>query len=236
MSLQTNLVSYWKFNESSGNAADSVGSNTLVNTNSITYGAGKIANCADLEYSSSQYFVTSGNPTTLRFTGNCSFAGWFNFESFTSTSQLFTKRTSTGNQRSYNFFYDNADNKLKWNIFTNGSDDNIASVSWTPSTATWYHIGMAYNASAGSVAFYVNGAQQGTTQTGLPNAIYDGTSPFAIGTIFVLGGEFLDGKVDECGAWSRTLDTAEFTRLYNSGNGLSYPFATEVCGLPPFNY
>jgi len=233
--LTNSLVSYWKFNESSGNASDSIGSNTLTNNNSIPYTAGKIANCADLEYASSQYF-TAADSVSLSFKNDVTFAGWFNFESFPATSQLFAKRTSTDNQRSYNFFYDDAEDKLKFNIFTNGSDDNIASVSYTAPTSTWVHIAVAYNAAAGSAAFYVNGTQQGTTQTGLPTAIFDSTSPFSIGTIFVLGTEFLDGKVDECGAWSRTLSATDIATLYNNGNGNSYPFYITVHGLPPFNY
>ena len=44
MALTDNLVSYWKLDESSGNAADSVGSNTLTNTGTATYAAGKINN------------------------------------------------------------------------------------------------------------------------------------------------------------------------------------------------
>ena len=56
MALTDNLVSYWKLDESSGNAADSVGSNTLTNTNTVTYSAGKINNGADFERDSAQYF------------------------------------------------------------------------------------------------------------------------------------------------------------------------------------
>ena len=36
MALTTNLVDYYKYDESSGNAADTVGSNTLTNNNTVT--------------------------------------------------------------------------------------------------------------------------------------------------------------------------------------------------------
>src|SRR3990167_551156 len=45
MALDTNLVAYWKMDESSGDATDSVASHTLTNTN-VTYGTGKINNGA----------------------------------------------------------------------------------------------------------------------------------------------------------------------------------------------
>ena len=34
----------------------------------------------------------------------------------------------------------------------------------------------------------------------------------------------LEGNMDEVGIWKRKLTTAEIAALYNSGNGLSYPF------------
>ena len=37
--LTDNLVSYWKFDESSGNTTDSVGSNNLTNNNSVGFSA-----------------------------------------------------------------------------------------------------------------------------------------------------------------------------------------------------
>ena len=44
-SLLNGLVSYWKLDETSGNAVDNIGGNTGVNTN-VTYAAGKINNGA----------------------------------------------------------------------------------------------------------------------------------------------------------------------------------------------
>lgn len=224
MALTDNIAAYWKFDESSGNAADSVGSSTLVNNGTITYSAGKILNGANLASASSQYFTVADN-TALSITGDLSIAGWYNFTSTAGTQALAAKRTSTGNQRSYTF-YINAGNTLNTDFFPDGSTDSLASVSWTPLTGTWYHIGFAYNATGGSVAFYVNGAQQGTTQTGVTNSIFDSTSPFSIGAYFVGPTALLNAEVDEIGVWSRTLSASEFSLLYNNGLGISYPFAT----------
>ena len=55
----------------------------------------------------------------------------------------------------------------------------------------------------------------------------DSTNPFAIG---VWTGAFpsgnMDGLIDEVGFWKRTLTSGERTQLYNSGNGLAYPFSS----------
>lgn len=69
----TGLTGYWKFNESSGNASDSSGnSNTLTNT-SVTYGAGKISNCA--VFNGSAKFNCSGTNFAMG-TGAFTFAFW----------------------------------------------------------------------------------------------------------------------------------------------------------------
>ena len=72
MSLTTNIVAYWKFDESSGNAMDSTGNgNTLTNVNTVTYSAGKINNGANFVAASSQYFsATAAAPAS----GNGSFS------------------------------------------------------------------------------------------------------------------------------------------------------------------
>ena len=52
-----NLISWWKFDESGGNAADSHGSNTLTNNGTTGYAAGLWGNCADLgTANSTKYF------------------------------------------------------------------------------------------------------------------------------------------------------------------------------------
>jgi hypothetical protein len=46
---------------------------------------------------------------------------------------------------------------------------------------------------------------------------------------FAIGGQYdgtilLDGSMDEVGLWNRVLTGAELTALWNSGNGVTYPF------------
>src|ERR1041385_3310343 len=61
-SLLTSLVASWKFDESSGNAADATGrSNTLTNNNTVTYNTGQLSNAAYFASASSQYFSIASN-------------------------------------------------------------------------------------------------------------------------------------------------------------------------------
>lgn len=44
----------------------------------------------------------------------------------------------------------------------------------------------------------------------------------------------LDGDLDEVGYWNRVLTPTELTDLYNSGNGITYPFTPPITDSPSF--
>lgn len=227
MALSDNLISYWKFDESSGNAADSVGSNTLTNINTTSYVAGKINNGADVEVSSSQGFsIADASQSGLDLSGDLTFSVWFKMESAPSGGEgsIIVKRIGAGNNRSYHWKLNNGGTQIGLLWYTDGSSvGGNLSVAWTPSTATWYH--MAVTKSGTTAKFYVNGAQQGTDQTGSSATIHNGTAPFEVAYWSDDAG-FVDGVLDEMGVWSRALSDSEISSLYNGGSGLGYPFAS----------
>ena len=226
MALTDNLTAYWKFDESSGNASDSVGSNTLTNNNTATYSTGKINNGAYCVDASNQYFSRS-SANDLRLKDDFSISAWFYFDS-TGIMWLVDKRSESGQDFSIYALYFSGSNTLALRT-TNGSSSSLVdrSVAWTPSTSTWYHIVVTRKASDGSIKFYVNGSQQGSTQTGYTGSLHDNSDlPFYVGRYKDSGenDRDLDGRVDELGMWSRELTSTEVGELYNSGDGLQYPF------------
>jgi len=227
MALTDNLVSYWKLDESSGNAADSVGSNTLTNNNSTAYATGKINNGADFENSSSQYLsIADGTQSGLDITGDLSISFWWKPESHTGFTWLVSKYLIAGNQRSYGVYYDTG-NTLYFVFSNNGTATSGAGYSFTPSDGTWYHIVIAYN-SSGVQTIYVNGSSIGTTSS-LATSIFNSSADFWVG-----GGNNdpdVDGVIDEVGIWSRTLTEVEVGQLYNLTSGLQYPFTPEPSSL-----
>ena len=122
---------------------------------------------------------------------------------------------------------------------SNGSSAGWAAVNWTPSLNTWYHVAVTFN--AGSVTFYVNGVQQGTTQSAVVSSLNQSdTNSFFAGAYSTTGGTspnaaFFDGKMDEVGVWSRALSGAEISQLYNSGSGLSYPLSVATSSTATSN-
>lgn len=219
MALIDNLISHWTFDESSGNATDSHGSNNLTNVASVTYTSGKINNCADLERSSSQYFeITDASQSGLDISNDMSVSFWMNAETMIGT--IFNKYAATGNQRSYQFNL----NSGTWEFVVSGNGSSTAQttgLTHSMSTGSWYFIVVTYDASAGDVVVYQNGTILDSETITATNP-YNGTAPFRIGNQHTTN--YYDGLLDEVSIWSRVLDSTEVSDLYNGGFGLSYPF------------
>lgn len=224
-------VSYWKLDESSGNAADSKGSNTLTNNNIVTYLSAVINNGANFVSATSQSLsIADASQTGLDFSDVMSLAGWIRFTTIPAdTIPVIIKREPASNQRSYSLYTTGTGNTINFDSFTDGSSVGCSvSVAWTASTLTWYHLGFTKNGT--SIKFYVDGSQQGTTQTGSNGAIFDSTAVFQMGG-WASQSLFLNGRTDEWGAWNVELSSADMTALYNGGAGQSYPFPS-AASLP----
>lgn len=220
--LTNSIVAHWELEEASGTRDDSYSTNHLTDNNTVLQGTGKQGNCADFELTNSEYFSIADN-VALSITGDLSISCWANFESTSGQQALVAKWTGQSNQRSYMFYFES--NALKFLNSDDGSTTALGSVSWTPSIATWYFLTMTYDASAGTVDFYVNGAQQGVQQSGLRTSLYDGTSELFLSAIKDGGGgatSFFDGLMDETYLTSEILNPSAIWYSYNSGDGIAY--------------
>ena len=136
-----------------------------------------------------------------------------------------------GDQRSYQLAYFNDGGTLRI-IFQNsdlGNDSALGGVARTLTNGTFYHLVIVYTASTGNCEFFLNGSSAGTS-SGLYTSIYNSTAQFRLGSNVDAAGAnegFFDGIIDEVGIWSRVLTGAEVTTLYNSGNGIQYPFSVQ---------
>lgn len=231
MALTDNIAAYWKFDQSSGNATDSVGTNTLTNNNTITYTAGKINNAAHIDSSTTQYFsITDASQSGLDITGDLSVALWVKYTTLPTDgirALHATKYLRAGNQRSYYFGLVNNGGVYSLDLIlsANGIATEEKIVNWAPSTGVYYHVVMVFTAASSKYQFYVNGAQQGADQTGALTSIFNSTATFEIGQND--GDEVARSYVfdqDEMGIWSRALTSSEVSQLYNSGSGFTYPF------------
>lgn len=222
--------------------------NTLTNVNTVTEETASLpfaqsTSAADFERSSSQYLYAADS-ASLSITGDFTLEMWVKFESLPTPASgdvwtFFSKyRTDTAN-RSYLWFF-RADIGPQYRIKLLLSNDGTAleteEVDWTPSTGTWYHVAVSYD-NAGSVKFYVDGAQQGSTQTTSIASVYDGNARGVIGANNTESGatEFFDGVIDDVRVWNvvRTqseIDNNKSVELVgNETNLVAYwPFETTL--------
>lgn len=175
----------------------------------------------DLEIDNAQYVYASDSPS-LSITGDLSLELWIKLESSLAVGAVRTlvgKWYHAGTNRSYLFrLYNDAGTcKLWFHTSADGITSPGGEVNWAPSTGTWYHVAAVYDASAGSVAFYVNGSQQGVTQTGLATSLYDNATNFAIGANYANDGsptEIFDGKMDDVRLWDDIRTSTEISTNY----------------------
>jgi hypothetical protein len=215
--LTDNLVSYWKFDEASGNATDSSGGGkTLTNVNTAAYTTAKINNGADLERNTSQHFSTSNSGAYDVTAGTINL--WIRLESSTGSGVFTIFSTSQGGGLGGLEFRVDDNDRLDV-YFGEGAAIETNGVT-TLSTGTWYMVTLTWTTSGRNL--YVNAVNDATDDT--DRTMEAGTATAYIGRRHGTAENF-DGVIDEMGFWSRALSGAEITQLYNAGNGLAYPFA-----------
>ena len=148
--------------------------------------------------------------------------GWFQFDNLPTsgnTMGLFS-RAETPTWLGYEFWIDNTSGtytlRFKYS-YGDASGGGLAeeSVTWdSPSADTWYHLAVTAVCTSGQIdtKFYVNGSQQGSTQS----QSTDGTAWFThyqYNWNFFVGrrtsSAYLDGKVDEFRFWSTDRSASE---------------------------
>lgn len=227
MTLTDNLVSYWKFDESSGNASDaSGGGHTLTNAN-VTYGTGIINNGAVFNSSTDSLSTSSYTDFNFERTSPFSISSWLNVTSLTSGSYILDREDSA-TLRGLVWFVQ-SDGKLRVQFGNNNDGSNCIYVDSTASqvsTGSWYHLVLTYSGSSAASGFtmYVNGSSVATTTLfNNLSATTQNTQNLVIGNR-VGGGNDFSGTLDEFGVWSRAVTSGEVTSLYNGGVGVQYPF------------
>lgn len=217
MALSDNLVSYYKLDESSGNASDSVGSNTLTNVGTATYSSAKINNGIDLN-GSSQY-LNGGNVLNLT-TGAWTFSAWIKVTTTGSFEFVGGKSESAGTSD----WYMRVTNGNKAEIqFRNGASSNQVVGAVTVADNTWHHVVGLRNGT--NVLLYVDGSADGSATDNNYNCSNSLDFHLGADSAGALNFKF-NGQIDEVGIWNRALSGTEITELYNAGAGKQYPFGT----------
>ena len=224
MSLTDNLIEHWKLDAASGDEIGSHAGIVLTDGNSVGTAAGKINGARDFE-NASNHFMSAVDSVALS-AGDIDFtiAGWMKLESVASSNAI-GKWNATGNQREWFLRYSTTTAAFEFLA----SSDGIASTTVTASNfgaataGPWYYVIAWHDAANDLIGIQVNNTTPNTVSHAA--GVFDSTSAFQLGRIGVVTTSDWDGLIDEVSFWKRLLTADEKTALYNSGDGLAYPFA-----------
>lgn len=235
--LLSGLISYWKLDEESGTRVDSVGSEDLSDNNTVTFETGKIGsrNAATFVNANDEYLEADGD-IGLNDDDEFTIAGWVKLASNSANRHLVTKWEQVAEGRSFLLLYDQAIDRYAWLLSDNTDTPGTTSTRinadnfGSPSTDTWHFI-VCWKTNTGnptdSIWIQVNDGTVDTTGTDSDGYFAAPNTAFRLGAIVANLTPSHDGALDGWGLWNRALTSSERSELYNSGNGLDYPFLAQ---------
>lgn len=223
-SLLNNISAYWKFDEEydpmypSWTALDSTGNGNNAPTGNVIIGVGVIGNCYDFRGISSSVIVGD----KLKFTSAFSFSFWFK-NTANGSEQYFIEHTGyDGAWKGYRFtIYETGSIGI---MLADGNNSHVLDVAYSSlkNDGNWHHVVVTFN---GSIVYvYLDGVKNSGWSWPYTLAYVSPGTNMLIGVGFgsVL---YLNGELDEIGAWERALTDSEAAELYNTGSGNTYPFS-----------
>ena len=220
-------TTYYKLNEASGSRADSAGSATLTDNNTVASAQGRVDIAADFENGNAEWL--SGTPPSIwASAADKAVSLWIYVESFTAASADYTGIMTVG--KANNVIWNIAltsnsvnNNRLKLEVQNSGASYQAATYGTDLSASTWYHIVAELN--SGTLRLYLNGtnvAEQAFTGSIKTD---DGTFTLTIGRDLFNDAavRYFDGLIDEVAVFNHGVTSADVLRLYNGGAGITYP-------------
>lgn len=220
--LLNSLISYWKLDESSGNAADAFGGNTLVNHNTTNFASALINNGADFGTTNTNKYFDINSDFGING-GSLSISTWVKLRTEVSSGQYSIFQLEDGSNSTFYtllYQYNGGSRRLRIDRGRRAVGDFTVDHTITLGTSAWHHVVVTYDGS--TLTLYVDGANVGTLSTSGGGSSGPGPG-FYLGTVFGTG-EWASIQMDETSVWSRALTSLEVTELYNSGSGIQYPF------------
>jgi hypothetical protein len=224
----TNLLAYYKLDESSGNRADAHGSFTLTDNNTVLSATGIINSGSDHIKANNEYLSNTSFGASVS-ANDWSVSLWYNFPSVTGQT-VFGLRPSSGAANLIQIETDPTISQVRL-IVRNSS--NVTRKDYNNTTApadAWNHI--VVTRTGDTVEMYVNGSNASTTKSTNATLVMTSTARTLYIGAELSASNVADGVIDEVGFWNRLLTSTEVTELYNAGAGLAYPFSGGGGGAP----
>jgi len=219
MALIDNLLAYYKLDDLN----DSHGAYTLSNSGIYTHVAGKIDNGVEL-LNTTQRYLYRNDSYGMTYASERSYSLWVkmysNPTSGTAPAFCILSHFFATNPGNYGFLrYYNNSGTMQLNQIGSGTLAYNVNLG-----TTWHHIVYTHSHSPNVIKVYLDGVLR------LNGANSASSNYSAYVTSLRLGNfnssYYMNGVTDEVGVWNKILIQAEVDELYNSGNGLTYPFTT----------
>jgi lysophospholipase L1-like esterase len=223
--LTSNLSAYYKLDETSGvSVYNAIGGGKITGTvtNADVGVDGKLSNALDFDGSGDA--VTLKDTITLQgYNSKMSFSCWIYLRAYPAVRY----HIIGGETQSLGLTITPSGALKAWAI---GAYDAVES-SLTVPLNQWTFVGMSWvSTPAGvkdSINYQINGTYEQVLSVSTSFSVKSGASSMYIGALNGDGSTYcINAILDEIGIWKGvSLDESKFDSLYNSGAGLSYPFA-----------
>jgi hypothetical protein len=219
MALNDNILAYWNFNDNGSGGASLTDDTGLGNTLAVVQGTAGSAEGVDGGLS----FLLDGANVLQPASGEGAFQ--FGYGDFSVNFWIYPTSAQDGNQVYLAWGIWPYENGFHLNYgfdfisaFLGGFNEPITYTAGSSILDAWHQVTITRE--SGTASLYVNGVIVGT---GAWNYDFN-QGLYYIGRPQDTSAFAANGRLDLLGVWSRALSGAEITRLYNSENGLTYPF------------
>lgn len=233
-SLLTDLVSWWTLDEASGNRADSHGSYTLTDGNTVLpaqTGYSRVRNAADFQPSNSEYLYGASNGTAYTPSGSFTIAVWLNPDDIAGAGSSTTAMSVEGSasQISWRLVATSSSTQSEgvagFDFSVSGDGSSVTTVGNTSGLTNdeWYLVICEYDSANSLIKISINNGTPNTAAFTGP--VFTAAAPLVIGAKYGAGSgsNFYNGQADEAAFWTRLLTNAEKGLLYNARGGRGYP-------------
>ena len=196
-------------NDVSGN------SHTLANVGTVTFGAGRVGNCALFGNANSSKFLYHPDALGKDLSGNAGISIWFLLQTLPASGEVQTIvmwASTTGTARYLIVTYINDSGTKKIRIKCSAESGNVIDKAIDLVTNVWYKLDLNW---AATCEAFLNGSSIGTVSRGTATV----TSSF-IEVGGTLASDFMKGNADEAVFFSAVRTAADIRRRYAFERGM----------------
>jgi hypothetical protein len=224
--LLSNIVAYWKLDETSGDTLYDIVGNNNCTYQDISLGAiGKI-NYSPFITDSGAAIIMSSSISSVFQPGVFSISAWVKFDELPSVlghSQTIFSIGGSGPLTGIIFTFGNyGTNRFLFQAYESDTNTNGFYSPTITNINSFIHLCITYEGPGKTSTLYINGVASASDNITLPLGTLGVTHTLANTSQYNY--DAIYGKIDEVGVWNRALTPTDVSLLYNSGYGRTYPF------------